>query len=369
MLKKIVCIGALTSLFLSCDMMSDGGGKFRGENFSVSASSRLVGDFTHNDVGLHKSGGKTSTLDLDTIIDSQYYITPINIIGKAVSLAMRIGGREGEYVDMILFAPEEQGFSGSSLRSSDNFLVDFDLKNPYSGQTRDATVLIRDNPYPDSANAMMSSVDILFSWIDFTFTMPQKDDSTPQDAVVLNSHSDIPDTHTVRVVYADVTDKGYKRGDLLYFDPADSLFKWVDKDVNSQQATTYQSFLTTTRPANPVFDDHIFLGDGTYIPSVEITVPRDSMKVLPRELLEQFGWQFTITFSVKNSISLGEAKYIDLAHSYHGLDLKTMMSFFGTRFGGENSLSSRIHAEIIDSTGMEIPDYTDSTSQDTLAGE
>jgi len=362
--KQIVLIALSLSAiqFVSCSLLEPRDQNHKGGNFSINSSASLVGDFGSQLRGISKEA-VVDRIETDTVINGDVFITPLEITGKAITVSFIIGSEQyGGVSEIMLIAPQPEGFRETTITSTNSLLSPFNLKDPHTAKSSSATVLVRDNPYPDSAYASVSTVNILFSWVDFTFVVPVASQE-PQTAVTVSAQTGLADTHTVRVVYADVTDLGYKRGDRLYLDPADSVFKWIDRDAQVQYGQNYQAVLSTSRPANPVTEgSHMFIGDGTYIPPVSIECPRDSsMLTLPKEDLQNYGWEFTITFHVKNALSFGASKYVDQTAYPQGLDLKTMMSFFSTRFGGQQSLKATVTAKAVDENGIEVPEYQDST--------
>jgi hypothetical protein len=137
--------------------------------------------------------------------------------------------------------------------------------------------------YPADEDAYSGWFEIMFAFADVTF---------PVHGGALEG------THTVRTAFADVDDKGYRKGDLLY--RTDAGWRWVDSATGE---------LRESRPEKPLqlgwvaeFDGS---GDGRgnqHIPTMFVSIS-DSQKVhMPADTVLANAWEFIVDFNLRQGL-------------------------------------------------------------------
>lgn len=197
----------------------------------------------------------------------------------------------GDYNGSALFliTPDETGFDDPSVESTSTELTPFDLSDPL---TVSREMMVGTMGYPSDEEAYITRVELLFAWVDLTFTL----DSGPMAG-----------DHVVRVAYADVVDLGYHKGDVLYKD-TDGAFKWLD-------TAAVPSSLSTTRPESTVQISDLAAYEGTqdgkgnqHIPCFSADIAPEQQLALPRRELTSGGpWSFTVYFDLGGGIGFDRA--------------------------------------------------------------
>jgi hypothetical protein len=156
-------------------------------------------------------------------------ITPTAVTGKAYYAGMIVGSSNGLSLGPLLGSVEDPS-EAESFTSTE--LIEFDFSE---GLTSPGSPSLGGPiPYPADDAAYVQNAQIYFGWVDVTFEL-----STVDNGV----NPALDNTHTIRIVMADVTDLGYTKGDVLYKDSDDTAFQWC---------TVGAGCTLTTRPASPL---------------------------------------------------------------------------------------------------------------------
>lgn len=155
-------------------------------------------------------------------------ITPTSVTGKAYYAGMIVGSSNGLSLGPLLGTVEDPS-DATSFTSTE--LIEFDFAE---GLTKPGSPSLGGPiAYPSDEQAYVQNAHIYFGWVDVTFEL------TAANGVPVA----LRDTHTVRIVMANVSDLGYTKGDVLYKDSNDTEFLWCTSGAGCTH---------TTRPGSPL---------------------------------------------------------------------------------------------------------------------
>ncbi len=213
-------------------------------------------------------------------------MTPDTVFGKVYYAGIMVGMDTGYSLGPIIGDVIDPSPTTSFKQSE---LLDFDL---YTQLDIEGSIqCCEGSPYPSDDNAYVRAVEILFGYVDTTFTL--------EEAAV---HADIAGTHVIRTVYGDVDDTELQKGDVLYRRSLDEDFKWC---------TETEGCIHTSRPADPIQNDDIADYTGTpdglgnqVIPSfsAELAQGHDPVQLTESAILGN-SWQFVIDFDMTSGVA------------------------------------------------------------------
>lgn len=246
---------------------------------TIPASGKLISSTLESAIpGLLKQKAQAGTC-----ASGKTCVTPTNVTGKLYYAGIMVGNESGYSLGFI--GPlDPSGTAG--ITDSTTELEDFDLAEEATISGSGMTCC-GGSPYPADTDAYVTRIEILFGYVDTVFTV---------------SSGTLSGAHTIRVVYSDITDLGYTKGDMLYKD-TDDAFKWCDSTGCSH----------TTRPTSPYQNSEVvdYAGseDGMgnqIIPSFAAHVPEADRYLLTQTELLANSWVFTIDFTMTNGIAFAE---------------------------------------------------------------
>jgi hypothetical protein len=263
-------------LYLSaCDLGGNPGGSAKAIPASLTCmSSTLARPAAAKSAAPRKMAADTGDYYLS------YRITPSNMEGRLIQISLMVGvpgaGKGGSSLRLV---GTEEGFREREVGKA-SALPLFNLADRL---TVDGDFRCCWETYPRDEDAFSGWFEIMFAYVDATFPI---------------AGGALAGNHTVRAVFADVADLGYRKGDLLY--SADGVFKWVDSASGEP---------TATRPAHPLQLDWVrdFDGDGDnrgnpYIPTLFVAV-QDSQKVhMPADTVIANSWEFIADFLLSDGL-------------------------------------------------------------------
>ncbi len=213
-------------------------------------------------------------------------VTPDNVSGKVYYAGIMVGtGSTGYSLGPIIGDVIDPSQTGSF---SPTELLDFDMAQQITADG--SMTCCEGSPYPPDEEAYARAVEILFGYVDVDFSL---EDSSTNKAV--------SGEHTVRTVYGDITGTEYKKGDLLYLDKEDNLFKWCTPEAGCTHVS---------RPENPLQYEDVANYSGTpdgvgnqIIPSFAAELPTDhpSIQLTESDVLSH-SWMFTIDFDMTGGV-------------------------------------------------------------------
>lgn len=285
---RIACIAAVSITAIGCDFFGEGEGGERGSGKRIHSSLTWMSTSLARPDALGKIGAGTVT-PARTLVSSDsgddlylsYLLTPSNIEGRLIQASLMVGepgeGRGG--TALRLAGPSESGFMDKAVGQSGD-LPQFNLAERLT--MGDGFSCCWES-YPSADNAKSGWFELMFAYVDVTF---------PVDSGALAG------SHTVRVAFADVGDKGYRKGDLLY-KSADG-FHWVDSSTGTP---------AVVRPATPLrlgwVAEYKGSGDGRgnqHIPTLFVAV-EDSQKVhMPADTVLANSWEFIVDFILTDGL-------------------------------------------------------------------
>lgn len=268
--------GLAAALWLSaCDLGGSPGGSAKAIPASLTCmSSTLARPAAAKSAAPRKMAADTGDYYLS------YRITPSNMEGRLIQLSLMIGAPgEGKGGSSLRLIGTEDGFRGGEVGKS----AELPLVNLAGRLTLDGGFRCCWETYPRDEDAFSGWFEIMFAYVDATFPI---------------AGGALAGNHTVRTVFADVADLGYRKGDLLYKDG--DAFKWADSASGA---------LTATRPAHPLQLDWVrdFDGDGDsrgnpYVPTLFVAV-QDSQKVhMPADSVLANSWEFIADFLLADGL-------------------------------------------------------------------
>jgi hypothetical protein len=352
-ISKTFSMVGVGAAFLFLSACSDDGGEVR----EIQTSTRVVGEFSENI--LKKTATPGVRLIAEEMGSTQIAVTPENVSGKLISLLGSIGDNDGVSYKLMFISPSMTGYTEESVNSDDDFLVDFNLKEPYAAHVENLEYYERD-PYPSDENALFSDISIMFAWVDIQFSAGDSDLLPPGN-------------HIVRQVYANVPDLNYQRGDILYRSSADEEFQWID-DAPGYDPADPERF-NSERPENPVQNSEIASFSGyeggmgnQFIPTFGLEVPYEDRDTLVFDDFITHSWVFDVVFDMR------EAVLISWPDGVESADVYTMLKSFGLNFNLDNPAGSLrayvdVHGEELDEPVDIIPENGSSDTGVSSASE
>ena len=278
---RIIVIAAVAACVLSCGDTSGPGGNYkRGEGTTKLLSTSLA----TNAVELHKT--RQATVDSSGDLSNRYYyITPSNVSGKILTAMMMVGklggdGPGGSAIELIY--PSDGDHRTIKKLPDNSLLTDFNFQEPLTSSYPFSCCSER---YPADENARISTIEMLFGYIDIDFTITEGPLSGP---------------HTVRIAYITIDNMGFRQGDILYKE--DNTFKWYDTSLAIRG-------LVETRPAAPV--QNAFAAKkvpisndrgNPYLSTIWSDVPDSLQALFPKTGMFDSTWAFTVDFKVDNGV-------------------------------------------------------------------
>jgi hypothetical protein len=325
MKKTIIVVTMVTALFgVHCNLFGPEDG---GETRRMPVGTQFIGTFGAaaqakrlRSASVHDTGYQAPHTDNPC----SRLITPRNVSGKLIQLNLKVGGDDSRYVIQVI-TPFKEGFHARSVSSTDEFLVPFDLADPLEDYRTELVHSPRD-PYPGDDNCDITQVQLTYAWMDFQF-------STINSGLPLDEEYD--GVHTIRVAFADVADRGYVRGDILYLDTTDltegaqGTFKWIDEDKMEHHG---ESVLVSTRPANPIVYEDVATFDGwgeggnSSVPPFIVDIHHDERQAMPFDTYVTHSWEFDIIFNMEKGI------WINWPDGCHRGGLKTLVKNFNWHY-------------------------------------
>lgn len=214
----------LSTLLLSCNKASTGGGSSYSFTAASTASFRLTSRSSREVLQSERVTGPT-------LCSSVICFTPTKLTGKYYGTGFLI---QSSGNGMVAYFGQD---SWANITSSST-TYSFDSSSPVTNSGN----LTCCNGTGDftSSNTYIESVMYLFGYLDATFTVSGVTGNTSMNR-----------EFTVRFVLADGAITSGIRGDLLLKDPSDGIFKWIDTSV-SAGGNVGAGTLVTTRPTSPV---------------------------------------------------------------------------------------------------------------------
>ncbi len=354
-----ILVIVVACILAGCGMTGPGDGK----KYSMPAGTQFIGKFRAN--GVAKRAVLASAFSSDTGYQAPHttnpcsrVITPRNVEGKLIQMNLKVGDDNSRYVIQVI-TPYTQGWNESNINSTDSILVPFNLADPLEDY-RTELIHSPHDEYPGDDNCEITNVGLTFAWMDFTF-------STVNTGVPIDEQYD--GIHTIRVAFADVPDRGYIRGDILYLDTTDQsagakgTFKWVDQDKMEHHG---ESVLVQTRPANPIVYKDVAEFDGwggesqDYVPPFIVDIHHDERQKMPFDTYVTNSWEFDVIFEMEKGI------WINWPDGCYRGGLKTLVQNFNWHY----SFQAYVEATstplgdgdtIIDSTSVDTTNNPDSS--------
>lgn len=204
-----------------------------------------------------------------------YRLNPVNMEGRLIQLALMVGqpGSGGGGSAIHLVRQGDNGFLERTVSNSEALSL-FNLSERLS---MGEDFLCCSSDYPSVEKAYSGWFEVMFAYADVTFRVDR---------------GALAGDHTVRVAFADVEDKGYRKGDLLY--KTTDGFRWLDSATSA---------LSASRPAVPLrlgwVAGYNGSGDGRgnqHIPTLFIAI-QDSQRVhMPADTVLANSWEFIADF-------------------------------------------------------------------------
>ena len=241
-----------------------------------------------------------------------YCLTPVNVSGMVFYLGIMMGeatqNNPGYNVPLISEYEDPSPFDEYDSATDLN-LFDFAQELPVLGEVSCCGGI----PYPSDSEAMSEKIESYFGFIDVKFTLNATDGVS----------SDLQGTHTVRTVYADITDLGYLKGDLLYSADEGATFSWctasdctqTSRPADALQVQSIADHINTDQPGSkevPVFTVKLtdstlicpdaYCGDLAATPGSVITTGTSSPMYLTETLLTTMTFDFTVNFDSANAV-------------------------------------------------------------------
>ncbi len=233
-------------------------------------------------------------------------VTPSAVSGKSYYAGVMVGRNLGYSVGPILGDVIDPSQATSYVESD---LHEFDLAQGI--QTPGSFTCCDGSPFPSDEEAFVTRLEIYFGYIDTTFIL-----GTSGIAEALQG------THTVRLVFADITDTDLRRGDLLYQSGSSGDFVWC---------TTDSGCTHSTRPDTPIQLSSVstFVNDSfgsPTIPTVAAELTQDHEDIqLTRSQLEDStnAWTFTADFQINQAVifTSDPSTWTSTAHMIAAYDL------------------------------------------------
>jgi|GEM_PF-2905707 len=202
-----------------------------------------------------------------------YCVTPLNITGGTRSLSLRIGEGPDPLSIPILDGSDE--------------LIEFDLaaQTLHEGDSFSCCSSI---DYPSDSEATVTGIEWRLGYIEIQLDFLSGE---IQDALV--------GSHKFRIALGEVPELGYSKGDLLWKDTLDALFKWCN-DSGCRNAT---------RPADawqyqPLIDAVLTSTGQTALLPLDLS--STSAVSIARDSLLSHSWSFALNLGTANSVGFTE---------------------------------------------------------------